>query len=403
MNSIVEHLRSRYILEKTLAILQPGGLKASPEQREETLRRYQKRLEVTSPRLSTVVTVQHTANSPQQAQRTVATLVDVYLDEHMRISRPSGSYDFFLEQSKLFKDQLESARAALRDAKSRAGMASIEGRRAALEAEISALETQIREVGAALVASEAKIAALKAAVDSLPEALLRQLLGGMPHDGLASMQDQLFRLRMREQEVLSKRTEAHPVAMAVRAEVRQVEEALQREEPDREEIMAALSAQEVANRASLAVQKEELQAQLGQLTGTLVALNQHEVVIEKLTREVEQLETQHLTYVENMEEARMDQALRDDRISNVSIIQPATFEPRPVHPRKATILLLAFLGGSLGACVVAVLSEQSDPTWRTSEDAPADAALPGVAATARTPEYTSSSSGGNGAGVPAGA
>lgn len=397
MNSIVEHLRSRYIQEKALAILQPDDLNASPEEREETLQRFQKRLDVTSPRASAVVTVQYAANSPQAAQKTVAALVDVYLDEHMRISRPTGSYDFFLDQSKLFKDQLESAQAALRDAKNRAGMASIEGRRTALEAEISALETQIREVGAALAASEAKITALRAAVDSLPEALLRQLLGGMPHDGLASMQDQLFQLRMREQEILSKRTEAHPVAMAIRAEVGQVEEALEREEPDREEIVSALSAQEVANRASLAVQKEELKAQLDQLSNTLVALNEHEVVIGKLMREVKQLETQYLTYVENMEEARIDQALRADKISNVSIIQPATFVPKPVRPRKAMILLLAFLGGSLAAIVVAVLSEQADPMRRAPEEATDKRGLPRLVGVSRVPQYAPAFAGGNGA------
>jgi uncharacterized protein involved in exopolysaccharide biosynthesis len=397
MNSIVEHLRSRYILEKTLATVNPDCLNTSPEEWEDTLRKFEKRLDVTSPRASAVVAVQYAANSPQEAQKTLAALVDVYLDEHMRINRPTGSYDFFLQQSELLQDQLESAQAALRDAKSRAGLASIEGRRTALENEISALETQIREVGVALAASDAKISALQAAVDSLPQALLRQLLGGMPHDGLVSMQDQLFQLRMREQEVLSKRTDAHPLAMAIRAEVRQVEEALAREEPDRDEIVSALSAQEVANRASLAVQKEELEAQLGQLDNALVALNEHEVVIEKLKREEQRLETQYLTYVENMEEARMDEALRAGKISNVSIIQPATFVPRPVRPRKALILLLAFLGGSLGAMAVAVLSQQPDPTQITPEEVRDDFDLPRLVRTRRGLRYASAAAGGNGA------
>ena len=397
MNSIVEHLRSRAILEKALATADPDVLDAPPKQREETLQRLHKKLEVTSPRQSTVVSVQYAANSPEEAQKTLAALVDVYLDEHMRINRPSGSYEFFLQQTERLKEQLASAEEALRDAKNQAGMASVEGRRTALEDEISALETQIREVSASLAASQAKISALNAAVDSLPEPLLRQLLGGIPHDGLASMQDRLFELRMREQEVLSKRTEAHPMAIAIRAEVRHVEEALKREEPDRQEIVSALSAREVANRASLAVQKEELRAQLRQLSNALVALNEHELVIEKLTRDVQQLETQYLTYVENMEQARMDEALRADRISNVSIIQPATLMPKPVRPRTAMTLLLALLAGSLGAIVVAVLSEQADPRREAREEAAAKPGLPRIARVLRAPQYASAAAGGNGA------
>ena len=124
---------------------------------------------------------------------------------------------------------------------------------------------------------------------------------------------------------------------------------------------------------------------------------EHEVVIEKLTREVHQLETQYLTYVENMEEARMDQALRADRISNVSIIQPATYVPTPVRPRKAMVLLLAILGGSLGAIVVAVLSEQWASKGQAREEATPNLSLPKLAAVPRAPQYASVAVGGNGA------
>ncbi len=402
MNSIVEHLRSRYLLEKVLGVVQPRYANASPEAKEKALDRLEEQVHVTSPRSSMVLTVEGRGESPQQAQKTVATLVEVYLDEHMRINRATGSYEFFVEQANLLKGQLESARAARRDAKSKAGMASIEGRRTALESQISALETGIHEVSAALTASDARITALRAAVDSLPEALLRQMVGGAPHDGLARMQEQLFELRMREKELLSKRTEAHPVAIAIREQVREVEEALRREQPDREEIMAALSAREVADRASLAVQKEELQAQLDQLSGDLVALNEAEVVIEERARAVRQLEAQYLAYVENLEEARMDQALRADRISNVSILQPATLVLKPVRPRKAFILLLAFLGGAAGAFGVVLLSEQLEPTSGIDEHAAPDLDSRRRAASPRVPQHASSASGGNGAGVRAG-
>ena len=56
----------------------------------------------------------------------------------------------------------------------------------------------------------------------------------------------------------------------------------------------------------------------------------------------------------------MDQALRIERISNVSIIQPATLVALPVSPRKALTLFLAMLGGVLGGVVVVLLSEQWD-------------------------------------------
>jgi uncharacterized protein involved in exopolysaccharide biosynthesis len=376
MNSIVEHLRSRSILEQVLTVVAPELADASPEERESTLGGLKRSLYVSSPRASTVVTVQGTATEPHKAQQMVAALVDVYLDEHMRINRATGSHEFFQEQTDLFKDQLESAQAALRDAKNRAGMASIEGRRTALEQQVSALESQVHQVEAALAGSEAKIRALQTAGDSLPEPLLRQMVAGTPNDGLATMRQQLFELRIREQEVLSKYTEAHPTTITIRRQVREVEDALKAKEPDRGQLVSAMSAPEMAHRASLAVQKEKLQIQLDELNGKLLALNEDEIVIEERARNVNQLEAKYLAYVANLEEARMDQALRADRISNVSIIQPATFEPRPVRPSKAMTLLLALLGGAVGGVLVAFLSEQWDPSNKPNRAAAATPVVP---------------------------
>ncbi len=399
MNSIVEHLRSRQILEKTLAILQPGCRNGSLQKREDEINELGRKLEVTSPRASTVVTLQYRADTPAAAQKTLATLVDVYLDEHMRINRASGSYEFFREQSELLKQQLETAQTALCDAKNRAGIASIEGRRAALESQISAVETQVHQVTAAAAASEAKLKALGTAIDSLPESLLRQMVGGVPNDGLANMENALFALRIQQQDVLSKCTEAHPLAIAAREQLHGVQQSLAQEEPDREQIIAALSAQEVARRASLAAQKEELHAQLGQLNDALVVLNKDAVLVDELTRETRQLQDQYLAYFESMEAARMDQALRTDGISNVSIIQPATFVPTPASPRKALILVLALLGGSLGAVVVVLASEQSDRTSRSRQDPVAERGVHRPAAVSRMPDRVLTTSGGNGAGV----
>lgn len=399
INSIVEHLRSRAILEKALAILEPGIADASPQEREDALRRLRKSVGINSPHESTVVTVRCAAPSPEDAQRAVATLVDVYLDEHMRINRAPGAYAFFVEQSERLKGQLESAQAALRDAKNKAGMASIEGRRKALEDQIAGVETQVQGASAALSATEAKIGSLKSSVGSLPEPLMRQMVRGTPNDGAAAMAAQLFDLRIRYREAMSKYTELHPKAIALRDQMEEVETALKREGPQREQIMTALLADGVADRASVEAQKGKLQTQLGELTTRLVALNEDELTITKLTREVQQLETRYLAYTKSGEEARVDQALRTDRISNVSIIQPATFEPRPVSPQIPLTLLLGLLGGSLGGVGMAFLADRSDQTLRTCEDVRANLGVPGLVAVPHMQRRRAVPAGGNGVGA----
>ncbi len=357
--------------------------KASPEEKEATLRDLERRLYVASPRASAVVTVQCTALSPRTAQDIVAALVDIYLDEHMRINRATGSYEFFLEQSQLLKEQLLSAQAKLCDAKNRAQLASSEARRTALEDQVSSVETQIQRVTAEISATAAKIAALRETAGSLPQSLLQQMVGGTPNDGLGHMREQLFQLKMRQEEVRSKYTANHPMAIAMGGQIREVNEDLKQENPLRQEIIAALSAHDVANQASLTAQEKSLVGQLRELHQSLATLNQDELAIEGLARESQRLENKYLLYCGKMEEARMDQALRADRISNVNVIQPATFVPTPVRPQKQMVLLLAILGGLLASLAVAMLSEQLDQTLRTCEDVSSSLGLPGLAAIPR--------------------
>ncbi len=397
INSIVEHLRSRALMEKVLAVCEPKSAEMSPEKRDAALRRLQNDVSVFSPRMSTVVTVQSTAGSPKDAQKIVATLVKEYVDDHMRVSRDNGSYDFFLQQSDLLKKQLEAAQKALRDAKDKAGMASVDGRRSALEGQICALETQIHQVNAQQSASEAKLKALQASVESLPEPLLRQMLGGMPHDGLATMEDQLFQLRIQEKEALSKYTPEHPRAQAIHQQVVEVEQALRRETPDRKQVLSALTATAASELTSLTAQKEKLQSQLDELGGELVALNEAEVEITKRTREVAQLETQYLAYTGKREEARIDQALKADRITNVSILQPASFEPRPIRPRKAMILFAGLLAGFVGAVVVVLYSDSSRKGSRAETRTPASDVARGPFLAVRS-SRKSAANGGNGVG-----
>jgi uncharacterized protein involved in exopolysaccharide biosynthesis len=383
INSIIEHVRSRVVLEKVIAKLKLCDAKAPVEERDAALRDLERRLYVASPRASTVVTLQYTGLNPQQAQALVAALVDVYLDEHMRINLGTGAYEFFRTQSQLLKEQLQAAQAKLCGAKNDAQLASAEARRKALEDQVSAVETQMQRAGAEVAATAARIAALRETVGALPQPLLQQMVGGTPNDGLARMHEQLFQLKMRHEEARSKYTDLHPAAIAMDGQIRDVNTDLKEENPLREEVIAAISAHDVANQASLAAQQKSLDGQLRELRTSLVALNGNELVIDGLASEAQRLENKYLLYCGKMEEARMDQALRAERISNVNVIEPATFVPTPVRPNKPMILLVGILGGLLASLAVAMLCDRIDSRLRTCEDVSRSLGLPGLAAIPR--------------------
>jgi uncharacterized protein involved in exopolysaccharide biosynthesis len=219
------------------------------------------------------------------------------------------------------------------------------------------VETRIGQVSAELAASDAGIVSLQNELHRLPQPLVRQLLGGTPSDGLGRMREELFRLRAREKELLARHTEEHPLAIAIRSQVRDVDQVLRLEQPDQELTIAAVLANARARRDSLVASRESLLAQHDTLSRSLETLNNQEVEVCEAIREVQQLETKYLAHLEHSEQARLDRELQADRISNVNIMQPASLVPAPVRPRKKFTLALALLFGTCGGIALAYVSE----------------------------------------------
>lgn len=361
MNSILEHLRSRSLAEQVLDKVEPNAKAMTSLERDQAVRGLEKRIFVDAPKASAVVVLHCESKDPVEAQSTLATYIDAFLSEHMRVNHSSGSHQFFEEQSELLSKQIEVARAKLRDAKTQAGMASLEGQRTALETQISSAESAIARVEASLAANKAKVAALESAINRVPESLLGQLIVGTPNDGMAAMRQTLFDLRAKEQELLSKVTPDHPSAIAIREQVKGVERALSDATPDRAEMEEAVLVRETAEAKSLSAELQTIQSQLTPLRERLKKLNDIEGTIETLVSDLKRQEVRYQVYIEHLEEARMDEALHADRITNVSIIQPATFTPTPIRPRKAAVLVMALVTAVLCGVGVVMLSEMCAP------------------------------------------
>jgi uncharacterized protein involved in exopolysaccharide biosynthesis len=285
-------------------------------------------------------------------------MIEIYQVEHLRVSRPIGSFDFLKEQAARLKEKHQAALDALKMAKNRAGMASIEGRRKGLEDQISAVESQLHQVEAEHAAATADLKSKRGSIELLPKPLLKQLVGGMPNDGLAQMRDRLFQLQVQQEELRSKFSENHPNVVSVNKQVVELTDILNREDPEREQIIITLCSEREAKQAALTAHEKSLRTQLADLRKVLEQLNEDEVLVTQLTLEVKQFETQLMTYVANSEDARRDEALLSGKISNLSIFQPASFSPLAVFPQKSTTLLIAGFVGMIGGILLALVSEQ---------------------------------------------
>ena len=338
------------------------------------------------PKKSNVISIECRARRPGQAQKILEAFLDAYLTRHVKANRTSASYEFFVEQSKLLKDELQQAQEELRDAKDQGSLVSIDGKRQNLQTQIDSIDDARLVNARSLSAAEAKIAALQTTVHDTPGSLVAEEVSGLPNVAADYMRNELYKLEIAESDATSKYTEDHPQVKALRRQVAEMKGVMAQQDAQRSQAtrktnpthqlleVDLLSQQALA--ASLRAEAEALDRQYAEVQGKIQALNANEIRIAELNRRSELLEASYRDYVRNREQARVDQELETSRISNVNVLQPPSFIAKPASPSIRLSLALGLVVAVLAAFFVALLSEHFDRSLKTPEDVERELGIP---------------------------
>jgi uncharacterized protein involved in exopolysaccharide biosynthesis len=337
-----------------------------------------KLLTVWTPKRSTVVGVSYDGPSPEVAQQVVTQVVDLYLEDHVRLNRTAGSHDFFVEQTDQIRHRLAETETQLRDLKNQTGMAAVEEQRKILVDRTGRLEDDVLQSTADLASLDAELAALNEKLDRLPETRVSQRVSGLPNQAADLMRQTLYSLQLKEQELLSVFKEDTRQVQEIRRQIQEAQGILAKEEyqrtqstnsadPTFQQLHLNLHSKQT-QAASLRARMEKSREQLAQAKTSLEQLNDHEMRIVQLRRDVELQEANYRKYAENLEQARIDQALKLERISNIGVAQPATFEPQQVRPQRLLQLGVGLLASMVFGVGLAFMSEYFDRSIKTPHD-----------------------------------
>jgi uncharacterized protein involved in exopolysaccharide biosynthesis len=411
INSELEMLRSRLLLQdvvdrlgaddilNTASAAAPGWIdtalssvdslrtwlvgEVSPTER--AIDRLDKDILVSSPRKSHVILVKCKARDPQQAQRILQAFLDSYLVRHGKANRTPGSHEFFVEQSNLLRDQLEKATEELRNSKNKTVMVSIKGQQENVQAQANALELAVLANERALASSEAKIMALQNALKELPDQLVAEEIES-PSFAADTMRNELYKVQIEEKEASSRYTAQHPRVIALRKQVEETGKIFDEQEARRSHKTRKLSVvhQGVQNelwaaKAEAAAHRAEaksLESQRAAIEHRIRGMNDNEFHIAHLNRKVELLEANYRSYTNNREQARIDQALEIGRISNVNVVQPASFVASPSSPQLRLTLILGLIVATLGSVAIAFIAELFDRSLTTPEQIEKELGIP---------------------------
>jgi uncharacterized protein involved in exopolysaccharide biosynthesis len=372
------------------------GGRSSREDHEEAVRRFVKKLNVDAARKSNVVVVTYDAATPELAQDAVTRLIRYFQEDYVRLNRTPGAQEFLSEQTAKTQQRLEEKEDQLRKLKDETEMIVPETRQQIISVRIGRLEDELLQAKAELASEEAEVKRLEEQLNSLPETQVNEQIVGFSNEAADGMRQQLYTLQIREQELATKLTEDHPQLQQVRQQIADAKAVLDKEQPERtqtktgpskpyEEVKLQLLKEQPVL-AALKAKHDQLATQLAQQRAAEQQVNESELRVAQLQREVQLEEANYRKYSDSLEQARIDRAMADAGKSNISVVQPATFELKPAKPNIPLNFALAIVVGLAGGLGLAFAADSWHDATIATRSVPHPLDLPPLTAKGRKAE-----------------
>jgi uncharacterized protein involved in exopolysaccharide biosynthesis len=369
--------------------------------REEAVIQLERNFEVDAEHESTILALTYDAETPQLAQQIMSTIVDVYRAEHARLHQTSGSKKFFAAQREALEHQLVAAEHALREAKNAMGVGSIESRRSTLEQRLASVELSRNGVIQSIAAAEARIAALNDHIADMPETV-HTSTKVMPNTGADSLRSQLYGLQVQLMELEANYKPDHPLVQSTQAKVEEARQMLAAESGTRQESFESANSNQRALLLELAqvesglaghkAQLAELDRQQAEVLDAMRKLNDDELTIQQLERAYTLASTNFYGYAEDLEQARIDEELDRQQITNVAVAQKATLAEKPVSPSKMLVGALSLLLATAGTAALVLACEKLDSRVHTEDQIESVLRLPVLASVPEGRAYATAGS-----------
>ena len=333
--------------------------------RDKAIKSLQKNLGVSAANKTSIVTVSYEAKDPKLAQNVLDALLECARNEHLRTHRTKGSQEFFVEQSELLKGSLGQLEQQLRDLKTKTGLPSLETQRTLQLELIDSLEADLVRAQAEQKAAEAEVAHRRKGLTKIPAMIVTERATGLPQTASQTLREKLFDLEVKEQELAAKLTDEHPQLVQIRGQLvsaRRVYEEEDVPEQVTQSVNETYQAAELAVQerqallSSLAARTQSLEAAIAGVQAEMKNLNNSELEIHRLEREIDLAQTNYRKYAENLEEARINQELENAKISSLNVMQPPTISETPVSPQPLVTLIVGLVLSSFAGVGMALVA-----------------------------------------------
>lgn len=311
----------------------------------------QKKLDVKPSRESNVISITYSGASPEFAAAMANAFAQAYIDVNLelRVEPARQNAKWFDEQSKQYRERLDTAQKALSDYQQKSGIVATDERLDYETQKLNELSTQLTIAQAQGTDSSSKRKSTGSA-DTMPEVMQSSLVSQLKGD--------IARLEARLKEVSGNFGENHPQYLRSQAELAELKSKMNAE------ISRITSS--IGTAGNISKQKEgELIAAVNAQKRRILELKEQRDEITLLVREVETAQRSFDAVSQRTTQSRLEsQSVQ----TNVAVLNQATEPVKHARPKRMLNVLLSMFVGLLLGVGAALLLELSQRRIRSADD-----------------------------------
>ena len=330
---------------------------------------------------SDVILVTLTTPSPEQGIEILNKYLELYMRQHVEVYRNPQAKPFFESETEELGTQLTDANKQRQEFREARNVWELNEQRQLLLRRRAELAAASEKTKSDLRFGDGEIAKLTESRVSLPaQTEISRVSERNP--ALKTFDDSILQLEASREQALTKfAPESRPV-VDLTDQINKLKTSRAQADPyivnsvtsARNDALATVEralVEKHALREGLIEQAAELSTQLILVEGNLRALDKNETDLERWNRNVAILNKNYLLYREKREDARISEAMDLAKISNVTLVAPATAAPVPVWPPRRKWLIATLALSLLGPVIFALGREMVHPTVRSRHEAAA--------------------------------
>jgi uncharacterized protein involved in exopolysaccharide biosynthesis len=316
--------------------------------------------------------------APQVPACVLENLSRLYLEKHLQLRRPTGTSDFFAQETEKSQKALFDAELRLASFGKEEGVVAPDVERTDMAQQVANSIGSFHQAQAAIAADEHRIEDNERQMQAIPSRSSTQEMSNSAEVLLQQLETNLLTAQVKRTQLLLKYEPSYPLVREADEEIAETQAAISDAQKtqyvnrttDRDPTYELLREDTAKTRADLAAQKAaaaSLEHTIGTMQSQMVELDQKAVKQGALIREAKADESNYLLYLAKREQERTADALDKKGIANVAIAVAPSLPKLPAYS-PWFVMLIGFFLAIFVSVAAAVTAEYLDPSFRTPAD-----------------------------------